>query len=445
MHRILIALVLLNLLGNLLNLLLDFVLIRPVAISPYIMERFKNVRERVHLRNRYAYIRLNRHWLHLSIFIGQRDRHGLLGNNSITIKVNAFNDFLIIVVFIAYLWKLRYEKRQENRELFPIRRSIRQNGRQEIISTHKSLCALFELYFVVIFQSLKQLNASVDDWIKLLPVCVIQIKLDKRIHIIIGIDLHRLHVVNQVIQLIGIRLTGKHRGLIVSLEGFLDIRRIIDEVQHESIRLIRSTTIQSRQCLHCLYIKQLLVHIHGLKQRLVIAGLEFVRYDQNTVWVFSEFFLNLGTWKSVDLCLGISFTLITNFTGECNHRLILTLALLQFLLDGKVIFNRPLDLMSDNHCTSFALDLHPDVVVEMLYNDTSLFLYRMRITFHIRAQDFIRSLFIKKRIITYSFYQVIVALIRCVIFQDIKNKLLLDCLLHCIHIMRLSLFGSVLI
>ena len=163
------------------------------------MKRFENMREHIHLRNRYANVRLNWHWLYLCILIGQRDRYGLLGDYSIAVKIDAFNDFLIIIILIAYLRELRHKKRQENRQLFPVRRAIRQNGRQEIISTHKPLSTLFELHLVVIFQSFKQLNASVDDWIKLLPVGIIQVELYKRVHIIIGINLHRLHVVNQVI------------------------------------------------------------------------------------------------------------------------------------------------------------------------------------------------------------------------------------------------------
>ena len=160
------------------------------------MERFENMRERIHFRNRYANVRLNRHWLYLCILIGQRDRHGLLGNDSIAVKIDAFNYFLIVIVFVAYLRQLRHEKCQENRQLLPVQRTIRQNGRKEIISTHKSLCTLFELHLVVIFQSLKQLDTPVNDRIKLLPVCIIQVELYKRVHIIVGIDLHRLHIVN---------------------------------------------------------------------------------------------------------------------------------------------------------------------------------------------------------------------------------------------------------
>ena len=101
--------------------------------------------------------------------------------------------------------------------------------------------------------------------------------------------------------------------------------------------------------------------------------------------------------------------------------------------------------MGDYHCTSLALNLHPDIIIKMLNNDTGLFLYSMRIAFHIRTQDFICSLLIEERIIIDGLNQVVVTLIRRIVFQDIKDKLLLDCLLHRIHIVRLSLFRSVLI
>ena len=50
--------------------------------------------------------------------------------------------------------------------------------------------------------------------------------------------------------------------------------------------LLRVCAVQARQCLYRLDAREQLVHVHGVEQRLVVAGLELVGADQESVRVF---------------------------------------------------------------------------------------------------------------------------------------------------------------
>ena len=58
------------------------------------------------------------------------------------------------------------------------------------------------------------------------------------------------------------------------------------KVEHEHVMFLRVGAVESRQGLHRFYAGKLLVHVHRVQQRLVVAGLEFVGANQEAVGIF---------------------------------------------------------------------------------------------------------------------------------------------------------------
>ena len=67
-----------------------------------------------------------------------------------------------------------------------------------------------------------------------------------------------------------------------------DVLRVVDEVQDEGVLLARSDTVQPGQRLDGLHIRELLVQVHRVEQRLVVASLVLLRDDQDLVVVSVE-------------------------------------------------------------------------------------------------------------------------------------------------------------
>ncbi len=68
--------------------------------------------------------------------------------------------------------------------------------------------------------------------------------------------------------------------VVVGREGFLNLLGLVGEVQNHRVVLARVNTIEPGQGLDGVDAAELLVHVHGVQQRLVEARLELVRHDQ---------------------------------------------------------------------------------------------------------------------------------------------------------------------
>ena len=97
------------------------------------------------------------------------------------------------------------------------------------------------------------------------------------------VNLRRIEFVLQFFQLRRVRALLQTRRVVVGLEGFVDGLGIVDEIQDERVFLPRNLPVKPRQGLHRLHSVEPLVHIHGAQQRLVEAGLVFVRHEQHLV------------------------------------------------------------------------------------------------------------------------------------------------------------------
>ena len=108
------------------------------------------------------------------------------------------------------------------------------------------------------------------------------------------VDLHLLiypvlvQGVLQVIHHIGVCLLLQNCLLVVRLKSFADVLGGVDEVQDKGILFAPHGAVQPGQGLDGLHAGQLLVHKHGVQQRLIKAGLILFRHDQHPIFVCME-------------------------------------------------------------------------------------------------------------------------------------------------------------
>jgi len=100
-------------------------------------------------------------------------------------------------------------------------------------------------------------------------------------HFGLEVDARGIELGLDLIELVGIDLLPHHGAFVVLAESLLDFARLIDEIEHESVVLERMGAVQARQRLYGLNPSEALVHIHGVQQRLIEAGLVFLSYQQH--------------------------------------------------------------------------------------------------------------------------------------------------------------------
>ena len=196
-------------------------------------------------------------------------------------------------------------------------------------------------------------------------------------------------------------------------------------------------TVKTRKCLHRLDVRQHLVHIHSVQERLVIARLELVGHHKKAVLILAEFLLNARAGKTVDAILrGLGVDPVFPFAGKGHNGLVGALASLQMPVDGRVVFQRPVDTACHHHCAGFAayLALARHLGVEMFHHDFSLAADGHTVAFYKMAQFFLGFLFVEQRIIGDGFGQLVIALDSRVILQHVHDEAFLRGLLHAVDV-----------
>jgi len=92
----------------------------------------------------------------------------------------------------------------------------------------------------------------------------------------------------EVVQLVRVGLLAEDGGAVVGLERLADGVGVVVEVEHEGILLRGMGAVETREGLHRLYAGERLVHVHGVQQGFVVAGLELVGDDEEAVRGLAE-------------------------------------------------------------------------------------------------------------------------------------------------------------
>jgi hypothetical protein len=98
----------------------------------------------------------------------------------------------------------------------------------------------------------------------------------------------------------------QQRRLVVRFKGRRDLVRLVREVEDHRALLLRVVrTVEPRERLHRVDAAELLVHVHGVEQWLVEAGLELVGHDQESVLGTLEGLGGLRLREAVHAGLGV--------------------------------------------------------------------------------------------------------------------------------------------
>ena len=128
-------------------------------------------------------------------------------------------------------------------------------------------------------------NTGVEDRVQALPVGAGEIQLDEVLDLGAGVDFRFAQRGREVVQLVGVGLAAEDRRAVVVREREFDAVAVVQEVEDERIVLLGVRAIEARERLHGLDAGQRLVDVHGVQQRLVVAGLELVGDDQEPIGV----------------------------------------------------------------------------------------------------------------------------------------------------------------
>ena len=116
----------------------------------------------------------------------------------------------------------------------------------------------------------------------------VQVALHERRDLLRPVHVGGVQIRLEVVQFVGVRLVGKDRRAVVVSEGLGDRVGVVQEVEHEHVVLLGVRPVEPRQGLDRLDPGERLVDVHGVEQRLVVAGLELVRADEEAVRILLE-------------------------------------------------------------------------------------------------------------------------------------------------------------
>lgn len=110
----------------------------------------------------------------------------------------------------------------------------------------------------------------------------------KLIDLGVGIEVEAGKRILIIVEQVRVRAFTQPRALVIRFEAQFDFLGLVGKVQHHCLFFARIDAVEARKRLHGMDAAQLLIHIHGMQQRLVKAGLELVGDDQETVLVALE-------------------------------------------------------------------------------------------------------------------------------------------------------------
>ena len=115
----------------------------------------------------------------------------------------------------------------------------------------------------------------------------------KDVDLLPGVDLSLVQCAPEVVEPVRVGLVGEDGGRVVVLEGRLYGVRVVHEVQHEHPFLVGRGPVEPGKGLDGLDAPQGLVHVHGVQEGLVVARLELVGADEDSVGVLPDHLRNL--------------------------------------------------------------------------------------------------------------------------------------------------------
>ena len=200
----------------------------------------------------------------------------------------------------------------------------------------------------------------------------------------------------QFVEEVGVGLFREEGGLVVRLEGLLDLIGLVGEVENHRAVLGGVGAVQARQRLDGVHAAELLVDVHRVEQRLVEAGLELVGDHQEAVLGLVELRGRLPLANDpflsgrVHAGLRVGRTPVVDRSGEGDERLPGVALLLQVAVQGEPGAHRVQARARDDHRLGAAGDLSRDQLGEVLHADGDLLADGVRMEFDEGLEEVLR-------------------------------------------------------
>ena len=261
------------------------------------------------------------------------------------------------------------------------------------------------------------------------------------------IDLLAVENVLQGFQLHGVGNAVRLRPVVIGLEGAEDVFRGVDEVQHERRVLARQRAVQARERLDGLHPVEPFVHVHRAQQRLVEAGLVFVRHQQHLVIRGAEAPRQrpLGNGRAghdvrvhprlriVEAGVGVAHR-----TAERDEGPDVRIAVLgQIAIEGQLVAYRVQARRRHHHRLGPAREPGPHPAAEVFDDHLRLLLDVVRVQAHEfrqRPRGFLPG---QVRVVRDVLEQAVIRGIRRVVRQHVEDEALFDRLPHTVEVERL--------
>ena len=189
-----------------------------------------------------------------------------------------------------------------------------------------------------------------------------------------------------------------------------------------------------------LHAGQLLIHKHGVQQRLIEAGLIPFRYDQHPIFVRMErlwqslLFDGLARFCFVQFLLGVGLPVVLHLAGEGHqHIQVGVTILLDLPLELQQVAHRMEPGGRYNHGLGLAANLVPSYIAELLQHDSRFLRDVVGVQRLKLANSTDTSGGIQLRVVRDGLGDLIVHVIGHVVLQYIQNKAFLNGLPHGVH------------
>jgi len=191
----------------------------------------------------------------------------------------------------------------------------------------------------------------------------------------------------QVVEQVGVGGFAEDRPLVIRLEGFLNIFGVVGKVEHKGFGLAGANPVEPREGLHRMQAFEAFIHIHGVQQGLIEAGLEFFGHNQNPVFIQLEGGGGLRFGDAVHAALGIFNPAIFDGAREGHQRPEGIAMLLQVGIYRLFVAHGVQPGTGDDHCFGVPPNAPLHLPDKMLHNHFGFFANGVFVQIHKRHQQ----------------------------------------------------------
>lgn len=224
--------------------LADLVAVFPIDVAELVVERLDDVAQLVQLRFRFAATATGRHRSDFGILIRKADLQAGFHLDTVAVHVDGLQDAPGQVLFLGR-GELRDQEIQEDRQLLPVGIRVRQDRGQKSVGADESLGLALEVHLAIFVEiGVVGGHAGVQDRVELVAVRAVQVEPHQVVDLLLGVDLVAVQIRLQVVQFIRVGFVTEDSGAVIGLERLLDGLRVVVEIEHKGVVLLRVGAIE---------------------------------------------------------------------------------------------------------------------------------------------------------------------------------------------------------